>query len=146
MTGELFALLSTQSTLSSFCQGVSSSLHEKTEFSEAVHEVLAGDRSTMHDLFEIRARALLDPDAGNLDFGAHLSGLLIGHEISGSELDENAEITLIAHGTICGAYRKALAIAGKKVRVIDSEYAVLAGLGLFAKELFENGSVVEKAT
>lgn len=136
MTGELFALLATQSTLSGFCDDRSAKLHQTAEFSEAVRDVLDGKRSALRDLFPIRARALLDPRAETFDFAARLSGLLIGQEIAGSELDDVTEVTLISNGPICDAYNTALGIAGMDVKTLDSERAVLAGLSLFAGELF----------
>ncbi len=143
MTGELFALLSTQSTLSGFCDGAGVNLHQKPEFAEAVREVLNGDGSAMHDLFAIRARALLDPKAGTLNFSARLSGLLIGQEMSGPALDRITDVTLISSGAICEAYQTALEIAGKTVKTLDSDHAVCAGLCLFAEELFESCSLAE---
>ncbi|MGC3940715.1 2-dehydro-3-deoxygalactonokinase [Roseobacter sp. EG26] len=146
MTGELFALLTTQSTLSSFCGDRSARLHETSEFSEAVRDVLGGKRSALSDLFPIRARALLDPKAETFNFAAHLSGLLIGQEIAGSKLEDVSHVILISNGSICHAYSKALGIAGMGINRLDSEQAVLAGLALFAGELFEKDSFAEKVT
>lgn len=145
MTGELFALLSKQSTLSGFCDGTGVNLHLKPEFTEAVRDVLSGEGSAINNLFAIRARALLDPEAGSLDFAARLSGLLIGQEIAGRELDDFQTITLISCGAICEAYQKALDIAGKTVKTMDANEAVCAGLDLLAEELFASGNLSRKS-
>ena len=141
MTGELFALLATRSTLSGFCSGRSAKLHETSEFSDAVRDVLDGKRSALGDLFPIRARALLDPKAETFDFSARLSGLLIGQEIAGSKPDNGAQVTLIANGPVRDAYSKAFGIAEMDFQILDSEEAVLAGLTLFASELFEKDNL-----
>ena len=127
MTGELFALLSSQSTLSGFCSSGASDVHNRPEFASAVHDVLIGARSVMQDLFTIRARALLDPDAEDYSFSAQLSGLLIGQEIAGLGLDGTPDVILISGGPIRDVYCAALSIAGMNVRTVEAEDAALAG-------------------
>lgn len=144
MTGELFALLSTQSTLCGFCQSVSANIHTKPEFSDAIRDVLDGNRSALRELFAIRARALLDPKADILDFAARLSGLLIGQEIADLKTDDVKEVTLISTGPISEVYCTALEIAGMEVRTLDSEKTVLAGLALFAATIFEGDDLREE--
>lgn len=146
MTGELFALLSNKSTLSEFCDGVSTNIHNKPEFHDAVRDVVDGKRFASHDLFAIRARALLDARANTFDFTARLSGLLIGQEIAGPDFRGVTDVTLVSTGAICDVYRQAFGIAGIEARWLDSESAVLAGLNQFANELYTNTDIVEKAS
>ena len=136
MTGEMFALLATQSTLSPFCDSHAPPFHEKSEFCQSVRTMIEGKTSLMHALFSIRAQALLDAEAESIDFTACLSGLLIGQEIAGAAVDA-PQVILIASGQIGDAYSKALTIAGIKFTRLDAEKAVQAGLALFHEALRE---------
>ncbi len=135
MTGELFALLSTASTLSQFCCGIRSVSINKPAFRNAVREVLTEPASAIHKLFSIRARALLDPEADTDDFSSRLSGLLIGQEIAGIYLEESDLVFLIASGPIREAYSSAIRISGYDVETIAAETSALVGLSLFAHGL-----------
>lgn len=145
MTGELFALLSTTSTLSQFCGSIRSELFDKTVFRNAVHEVLAQPTSAIHKLFSIRARALLDPEADIYDFSSRLSGLLIGQEIAGVQLEESDPVFLIASGPIREAYSSAIKISGSEVVTIAADTSAIAGLSLFAHELLKTNKVASRA-
>ncbi|WP_299641511.1 2-dehydro-3-deoxygalactonokinase [uncultured Ruegeria sp.] len=132
MTGELFALLSTQSTLSKFCSNAQARFRDDPAFECAVQEALSAPNSAIHKLFSIRARALLDPDVDHREFPSRLSGLLIGQEIAGIELDRTEPVILIAGGDVREAYDCALRLAGFEVIAIDPATSSVAGLSLFA--------------
>jgi 2-dehydro-3-deoxygalactonokinase len=145
MTGELFALLSTESTLSEFCGGIRTKLYETPAFESAVLEVLHEPTSAIHKLFSIRARALLDPEADQRDFSSRLSGLLIGQEIAGINWDTSALVSLIASGPLAEAYCSALMIAGRDTAIIEADASALAGLSLFAQQLNTHNAKVPQS-
>ncbi|MCJ2182786.1 2-dehydro-3-deoxygalactonokinase [Novosphingobium sp. 1949] len=122
-TGELFALLTSQSTLlgpdtpgegvfeEGFARGLSRS-----------GEALSGA------LFEARAARLLDARSREWSRG-YISGLLIGTEVA-AEAGLSASVVLIGDKGIVDLYETALTRATAMVRRIDGEAAALAGLAL----------------
>ena len=81
MTGEIFALLSTRSTLAEAVQGVHNILDENTvqHFRRGVQD--STKSNLLHSLFMVRTRFLLQHYPASLNH-SYLSGLLIGSEVS----------------------------------------------------------------
>lgn len=127
LTGELFALLSTQSVLRHSLPG-GADAEDEAAFTEAVAEAMTSPEQLPARLFAIRARDLLagqDPARGR----AHLSGLLIGAELAamrGWWLGNR--LGLIASGALGRAYARALAAQGARPETMEMEAATLAGL------------------
>lgn len=122
-TGELFALLSGQSTLTgpdtpgegTFDDGFTRGL-------ERCEEPLTAA------LFEARAARMLGGKAKDWSRG-YLSGLLIGHEVAVRAGPETA-ITLIGDPALARLYERALAARGCTLNLVDGDAAVIAGLKL----------------
>lgn len=124
-TGELFALLAGQSTLTgpdtpgegSFEEGFTRGLRRATEPVGAA-------------LFEARAARMLDGRSKDWARG-YLSGLLIGAEVNtGLAGDATGDLVLIGDPALCALYEMAFAAVGALVRRVDGDAAVLAGLAL----------------
>ncbi|WP_417522860.1 2-dehydro-3-deoxygalactonokinase [Marinovum sp.] len=130
MTGEAFALLSRQSTLSGFV----GTEFDEGAFAAGVRAALAQPETVLRQLFHLRAGPLLELIEA-ADVGARLSGLLIGQEIAGAPVGEEA-VTLIASGLLADRYTRALEIAGCTVRRLDADEAVRAGLAAAAAALW----------
>lgn len=124
MTGELFAVLSTQSILK----------HSTTEtdfdpmdeaFRQGVEIALAAGASLSASLFGVRARELVAEGSGN--GAAYLSGLLIGSELAAAGRAK-VDILLMASGRTAGLYGQAMQLAGLDFRLQDAEGAARRGL------------------
>jgi 2-dehydro-3-deoxygalactonokinase len=133
MTGEVFSLLSQQSTLSHFATSSRSSYADLPAFEAGVRDGLTSPNALLHTLFSVRAGGLLFKDCTSDDATARLSGLLIGAEIAGRAAAETADqadsVTLIANEVLGQTYETALAIAGIPTRTVSA--ANLARVGLF---------------
>lgn len=122
-TGELFALLSGQSTLTgpdtpgtgTFEEGFARGLDRSGE-------------PVMGALFEARAARMLDGRSREWSRGL-LSGLLIGAELASLPAGHD-EIVLIGEASLAELYGRALVHAGLTARRVDAEKAVIAGLQL----------------
>ncbi|KIN66231.1 2-dehydro-3-deoxygalactonokinase DgoK [Sulfitobacter noctilucicola] len=125
MTGEMFALLSSQSVLR---HSVSGDGWDDATFDFAVEEALGKPEKLAARLFAIRADDLLDgtsPAVGR----ARLSGLLIGAELAASKpywLGTN--IAIIGADAAAKPYARALQTQGAPATVTDAERMTLAGL------------------
>ncbi|WP_395328873.1 2-dehydro-3-deoxygalactonokinase [Novosphingobium sp. BL-8H] len=122
-TGELFALLAGQSTLTgpdtpgqgSFDDGFARGL-------DRCEEPLTGA------LFEARAARMLDGRSKDWSRG-YISGLLIGGEVA-AQVPEGISVVLIGDPALSALYDRALAARGCTSRKIDGDAAVLAGLAI----------------
>jgi len=124
MTGELYALLATQSVLRHSLDGES----DPEAFAEAVKEAADDPAQLAAKLFSIRARGLLDAVAPGRSRG-RLSGLLIGLEVAAMRPQwQGKDVVLVGHGALAESYARALAIIGGEGRVVDAEQCTLAGL------------------
>ena len=122
-TGEMFALLAGQSTLTGpdtpgegtfddgFARGV-----------ERCEEPLTGA------LFEARAARMLDGRSKDWSRG-YISGLLIGGEVA-AQVPAGISVVLIGDQALVALYDRALAARGCTSRKIDGDAAVLAGLAI----------------
>ncbi|MEV8467593.1 2-dehydro-3-deoxygalactonokinase [Fluviibacterium sp. DFM31] len=132
MTGEIFALLSRQSTLSHF---VDAAKFDGEAFDGGVRAALTHPESLLRDLFHLRAGPLLDLMEG-AEVASRLSGLLIGLEIAGAQAKAGDSVTLIASGVLADRYMRALDGTGCLVRRLDADDAVCAGLSASAAALW----------
>ncbi|MEM6323411.1 MAG: 2-dehydro-3-deoxygalactonokinase [Pseudomonadota bacterium] len=125
MTGEMFALLSTQSVLR---HSVAADGWDDAAFNEALQETLSKPESLATKLFAIRARSLLQ-DADAAAARAQLSGLLIGAELAAARpywLGQS--VALIGAPGLSRAYAAALTAQGLDPVVEDGSAMTLAGL------------------
>ncbi len=125
MTGEIFALLATQSVLR---KTVAPDGWSEPDFLQAVEDGLARPERIASRLFGLRAEALLhglDPARAR----ARLSGLLVGAELAGARpYWLGRDVVLIGAAALAEAYRAALAQAGLAARVADATGMTRAGL------------------
>lgn len=125
MTGELFALLSTESVLH---HSVAEDGWSEPDFAEAVEETLARPERLATRLFGIRAASLLT-DLAPERARARLSGLLIGAELAGARpYWLGRDVVLIGAPALGAAYRSALALGGLEARMLDATETTLRGL------------------
>lgn len=127
MTGELFALLSRQSTLAHAIKDGDSVSPDAPGFEKAVAEALAAPEAVTSALFSVRAGPLLGLSAPD-QMAGRLSGLLIGLELAGMGLPPSAEVTLVSQGSLGSLYGRAITIAGHGVNLVDSNDSVRNGL------------------
>lgn len=131
MTGELFALLSTQSVLR---HSLTAEGWDDTAFDEGLSEALSRPDRIAARLFSLRAEGLLHgltaPQAR-----ARLSGLLIGIELAGAKpYWLGQEVKLIGAETLAASYDRALSTQGLKTDRLDATACTLAGLSaLYAR-------------
>lgn len=127
MTGELFALLSERSVLRHSIGGAGWS---DAAFAEAVAEVMARPDFLTSGLFRLRAQGLLTPVADG-SARARLSGLLIGAELSGSQVFwQNQNVVILGESRLGLLYQAALNVQGAKASVADVTNMTKAGLAL----------------
>lgn len=125
MTGELFALISTQSVLR---HSVAQEGWSEASFSagcRAAQEAPAGYANAM---FALRAESLLD-GLTPVDARSYLSGLLVGAEIAATkDRWANKPVVIVGASGIAGAYAAALKEQGAGVDIADAQDITLAGL------------------
>lgn len=125
MTGETFALLSTQSVLR---HSVGGDDWEPEIFGEAVGKAYGRPGSFAAQLFSLRAESLLH-DLTPSQAKARLSGLLIGLELAGSKPYWLGQaIALVGANSLSTIYKDALALQGAEAAIVDAEAMTLAGL------------------
>lgn len=124
MTGELFALLSTQSVLRHGMEGG----FDEPAFDAGLTEGLSRPESLTARLFTLRAEGLLaglSPDAAR----GRLSGLLIGAELAAAKpWWLGRDVVVVGEGTLAARYARALAAQGVPARRVPADDATLAGL------------------
>jgi len=124
MTGEMYALLGSQSILR---HTMVLDNWSDDDFLAAVREAHAAPARALVALFGLRAGPLLFADAA--PHGAsRLSGLMIGSEIASCHEVEGGRIYLAATGGIATHYEEALTGLEIDFEMIDAELAVRAGL------------------
>ncbi|MBY6160366.1 2-dehydro-3-deoxygalactonokinase [Mameliella alba] len=125
MTGEMFALLSTQSVLR---HSVDSPDWDRGAFLDAVSDAMGAPQRFASRLFSLRAGSLLD-GVSPATSRSRLSGLLLGLEIAGArDYWLGREIVLIGAPRLTDLYRQALAAQGAAVRETDGAEIALGGL------------------
>lgn len=130
MTGELFALLSTQSVLR---HGMADRGWDDIAFDEAVSDALSRPERIGARLFGIRAEGLiagLSADAAR----ARLSGLLIGTELAAARPYWLGQpVALIGAERLSQAYARAMKAQGVDARLLSATDCTLAGLATLAR-------------
>ena len=132
-TGELFALLSTHSTLTR--AGTDTGGRDEG-FIAGVSRAGGG---VLAHLFETRAAQLVEGRSHGWALG-FLSGLLIGSEIAEALAllgGAPGEVTLIGDPGLSGIYIQAGAVRGLSFRTMDGDACAIAGLDRLASELAE---------
>lgn len=124
MTGEMFALLSTQSVLRhSMNEG-----WDDAAFAAGVDQSISRPEGLAASLFSLRAEGLLDglsPDVAR----ARLSGLLIGAELASMKpYWLGQQVAMIGAQSLSRAYATALSAQGVPVATARAEDMTLAGL------------------
>ncbi|WP_102223469.1 2-dehydro-3-deoxygalactonokinase [Acidimangrovimonas sediminis] len=129
MTGEMHALLSTQSVLRHSMQGaVDAGTFDHGAFAAALDEIAAAPATLTAALFGIRARGLLESVAPGTA-AARLSGLLIGAELAAMrDLWQGRPVIVIGAPELSARYCEALARAGAEAEAMPGAGLVLAGL------------------
>lgn len=134
MTGELFALLSTQSVLRHGLAGGDAQTDEEA-FAVAVRETFAAPEDFAASLFRLRAEGLLaslPPAAAR----SRLSGLLIGLEMAAARFLWQDEKTLVVgSGPLAALYGKALTVVGGDAEPVSGEAMAVAGLAQAFREI-----------
>lgn len=125
MTGELFALISSQSVLR---HGMVSETWDEASFAQGLSDALSRPERFAAQLFALRAEGLLKalPPASAR---SRLSGLLIGAELAASKpYWLGQDILLVGAKTLSAAYASALTVQGATPRILDDTACTLAGL------------------
>ena len=133
MTGELFALLSTQSVLRHSMDDA----FDDAAFLAAVRDGMADPQALAGRFFALRAEGLLSSPAPGAA-KARLSGLLIGAELAAAKpYWLGQRIALLGTGRLGDLYARALAAEGAAPETADVTRATLAGLTAAYKSLKE---------
>jgi 2-dehydro-3-deoxygalactonokinase len=141
LTGELFSVLSKHSILRHAVGDAGAGISaDNPVFRHSLEQALISPADMTSRLFGIRASTLLF-DLKPEEAAAALSGLLIGTEIgsAGARFGRRGEIVLVASGALQDLYAEALGIAGYRVKLIDADKAVRAGLVEAARLHFPDG-------
>lgn len=131
MTGELFALLSTQSVLRhSIADG-----WDEAAFDEGLSDALSRPDRIAAKLFALRAEGLLHGLTG-AQARARLSGLLIGIELAGAKpYWLGQKVKLIGAEKLSASYARALSAQGLQSERLDATACTLAGLAALHAQL-----------
>mgnify|MGYP003144533065 FL=1 len=128
MTGELFALLKSQSVLRHSLNGPLDGPGQDEGFVAGARDGLDNPAGLLGQLFTVRAASLLSGKAPDWCAG-YLSGLLIGTEIAANRNEISTDpVPLIGSDKLCALYMRVLHMAGATGRLVDSTEVVLAGL------------------
>lgn len=127
LTGELFALLASQSVLK---HSVASAGWDENSFRDALNDAISQPKMFAARLFSIRAEHLigdLSPEIAR----SRLSGLLIGLELSAARpYWLGQDVVIIGASDLAHAYDQALRTQGLSPRVYDAEKLTIAGLAV----------------
>jgi 2-dehydro-3-deoxygalactonokinase len=125
MTGELFALLATQSVLR---HTVAADAADPEAFDAGVDRAISKPEALPARLFALRAEALLQ-DLTPSVAGARLSGLMIGAELGATKgWWLGREVALIGAPSLAALYARALAAQGLIAATLDATALTLDGL------------------
>ena len=125
MTGEIFALLSTQSVLRYSLDGTS---WDQGEFERAIRSAYENPENLAASLFSIRAASLVSGLAA-ASANARLSGLLIGAELAATRsLWSTHAVTVIGNGMQAERYVEALKVLDCASSLVAADAVTLAGL------------------
>lgn len=125
MTGELFALLSTQSVLR---HSIAADGFDEAAFDTGLSDALSRPDRIAARLFTLRAEGLLT-EASPIAARSRLSGLLIGIELAAAKPYWLGQpVTLIGAETLCSHYARALLAQGLTPTTLSAADCTLAGL------------------
>lgn len=125
MTGELYALLRSQSLLGQLAEG---DAPDEAAFTLGAQRALDNPAGPLPLLFSARADVLLGSLAPTA-VTSYLSGLLIGGEVAAMREAATDGLVLICNAALAARYRVALTLAGvSDIRVVDGADAVADGL------------------
>lgn len=125
MTGEVFALLTTQSVLQ---HSTTSDDWDLYAFDDAVSDTMSSPALLSSKLFGLRAETLLH-DAPNATSRARLSGMLLGVELAGARpYWLGQRIALVGDPTLNALYAAALQSQGVTVEQAEGDAMTRAGL------------------
>lgn len=125
MTGELFALLSTQSVLR---HGLAAEGEDVEAFALALRKAVAAPGECPAALFRLRAEGLLN-GLSPVVARARLSGLLIGLEMATCRpLWQDDKVLVVGSGPLAALYARALSLVGADAEPVSGEAMALAGL------------------
>lgn len=132
LTGEMFALFSTQSVLR---HGMAGTGWDEAAFDAGVAEGMARPERLAASLFRLRAEGLI-ADLGADAARARLSGLLIGAELAASRAYWlGARVVLVGSVALTGLYARALAAQAVTVETLAAKDCTIAGLAYAAGAL-----------
>lgn len=133
MTGEMFALLRRDSTLSEMLAG-------EVEDGPAFRQGLAAarDGALLRHLFGLRASVLLGHRHAS-DGASYASGLLIGADVAAQPISGRT-VHILSEGRLGPLYAAAIAAAGGTPVLLDSEAAFLAGIQALRRALPAGGA------
>lgn len=125
LTGELFALLRTHSTLLKAGPDAPHTA-DAASFVEGLEQARQG--SLLHRLFQVRSRQLIDGRAAN-EASSLLSGLLLGSDVDHAcQLLTPDSVTLIGEPALASLYAQALQSRGIESTRLDGNECALAAL------------------
>jgi 2-dehydro-3-deoxygalactonokinase len=130
MTGEIFALLRTQSTLlSADASGNDAAIFDEDGFDCGARRAADAGAGLLTELFQTRTAQLLEHRSRDWA-QSFLSGLLIGSEIAAlSTSYSNATgVLIIGEPQLAGLYERAFAQRGVATTIMDGDACVVAGL------------------
>jgi 2-dehydro-3-deoxygalactonokinase len=134
LTGEMFALLSTQSVLR---HGMAATGWDEDAFDQGVANGMARPERLAAQLFRLRAEGLiadLGPDAAR----AQLSGLFIGAELAAARpYWLGARVVLVGSSALTALYGRALAAMGAPSQALAAKDCTIAGLARAAGRLMK---------
>ncbi|TYC52131.1 2-dehydro-3-deoxygalactonokinase [Rhodobacterales bacterium] len=127
MTGELFALLSTQSVLR---HGLAGEEFDEEGFRIAVGDAYRNPASVIAELFGIRSAGLV-ADLAPETARARLSGLLLGAELAAMRQNiSDLPVAILGSSGVALSYKTALESIGTRTRMLDADTITLHGLKL----------------
>ncbi len=125
MSGEMFALLSTQSVLRHSLQDAPWS---DEAFTEGVADIIAAPESLSSQLFALRAENLVNGVPGH-ELKSRLSGLLLGAELAATRRYwQDKHVTIVGDDRLAGLYAQALSQVEARVATDNGDSLTLAGL------------------
>lgn len=134
LTGEMFALLSSQSVLR---HGMAATGWDEDAFDQGVANGMARPERLAAHLFRLRAEGLiadLGPDAAR----AQLSGLLIGAELAAARpYWLGARVALVGSTALTALYARALSAMGAPTQTLAAKDCTIAGLARAAGRLMK---------
>ena len=131
MTGEIFALMSTQSVLR---HGMAGDGWEDAAFDAALSDALSRPESVAARLFSLRAEGLI-ASLSAAGARARLSGLLIGMELAATKAYWLGQpVAIIGSERLSRTYARALAAQGAQARILSGRDCTLAGLASLAQQ------------